>query len=458
MAAGIYCRISSDRAGEGLGVARQEELCRKLAADRGWPVANVYVDNDRSAYNRKRRPEYERMLADIEAGLIDAVICVDLDRLTRRPAELESFIDLANIHDVALANVSGDTDLSTSEGRTMARVVGAFARQESEKRSERLQREAEQAARAGKPRGSNRPFGYEKDRVTIRAEEADLIRAATERILDGASVSSVAREWNAREVPTVQNAKHGWTSTSVAGVLRNPRVAGLRAYKGEVVADGKWEPILDRATFERLEAKIRRTARKGRPAKQLLSAIARCGNCGTPMWTSHKNESGRRVARYTCLKRPGAPGCGKIGVVAEPLDQLITDAVIHRLETPAMTRALTRKPKPPKVDLDLAQIERDLEGLATDFGTGDISRREWLAARKPLEDRAVRARQAVDTANGTSALVPFRTGDVRVVWDKLDVDRKRVVLDVLIDRIIVNPAARPGQRFQPDRVDVIWKA
>src|SRR5262245_18603406 len=109
-AAAIYCRISSDRSGDGLGVARQEELCRTLAADRGWPVAEVYTDNDRSAYSRKKRPEYERMLGDVEAGLVDAVVCVDLDRLTRRPAELERFIDLANEHDVSLANVSGQTD------------------------------------------------------------------------------------------------------------------------------------------------------------------------------------------------------------------------------------------------------------------------------------------------------------------------------------------------------------
>src|SRR3954454_12670961 len=158
-AAAIYCRISADKKEEdeetgerrsvGLGVARQEELCRTLCSDRGWPVANVYTDNDFSAYGRKPRPAYQQMLADIEAGLIDAVICVDLDRLTRRPVELESFMDLADHHHLALANVSGETDLSTSDGRFKARIMGAVARQESEKKGERLTRESEQAARAG---------------------------------------------------------------------------------------------------------------------------------------------------------------------------------------------------------------------------------------------------------------------------------------------------------------------
>lgn len=170
-AAAIYCRISLDRSGDGLGVERQEELCRKLADDRGWPVAEVYVDNDRSAFSGKPRPAYARMLTDIEAGERDGVICVDLDRLTRRPSELEVFMDLADRCGIALANVSGDTDLSSSDGRFKARIMGAVARQESERKGERIHREAEQAAQRGVPRGSRRPFGYEFDRITLRDEE-----------------------------------------------------------------------------------------------------------------------------------------------------------------------------------------------------------------------------------------------------------------------------------------------
>ena len=176
------------------------------------------------------------------------------------------------------------------------------------------------------------------------------------------------------------------------------------------------------------------------------------------MWSSKHKDGEKRTARYACIKRPGASGCGATTIVAEPLDQLITDAVIHRLNTPAMTRALDRKPKPPKVDIDLAQIERDLEGIAADFGAGEISRREWYAARKPLEERLSRARRTIDAANGTTALAPFRTGDVRVTWDKLEIDRKRVVLETLIHRITVQPATKPGQRFNSDRIDVDWKS
>src|SRR5436853_52874 len=73
-AGAIYCRISQDRGGTELGVDRQEALCRKLAEDKGWTVAEVYVDNDLSAYSGRRRPRYEQMLTDVEAGRREAKI------------------------------------------------------------------------------------------------------------------------------------------------------------------------------------------------------------------------------------------------------------------------------------------------------------------------------------------------------------------------------------------------
>jgi site-specific DNA recombinase len=66
--AAIYCRISLDRAGAGLGVARQQEDCRELAIRLGWPVAEVYVDNDVSAYSGKPRPAWQQLLAQVGSG------------------------------------------------------------------------------------------------------------------------------------------------------------------------------------------------------------------------------------------------------------------------------------------------------------------------------------------------------------------------------------------------------
>jgi site-specific DNA recombinase len=153
VAAGLYARISLDRAGAGLGVERQLEDCRALARTRGWDIAGQYADNDLSAYSGKRRPEFQRLLADVEAGTITGIVVWHVDRLTRQPRELEDIIRLADRLGLALATVTGDIDLATPTGRMMARILGATARYESEQKSARHRRQISQAARSGRPHG-----------------------------------------------------------------------------------------------------------------------------------------------------------------------------------------------------------------------------------------------------------------------------------------------------------------
>src|SRR6266480_3766265 len=89
----IYCRISEDREGAGLGVADQEADCRELAGELGLEVVAVFSDNDRSAYSSKPRPGYEDMLRMIAAGTVSAVLAWHTDRLHRSPTELENYIN-----------------------------------------------------------------------------------------------------------------------------------------------------------------------------------------------------------------------------------------------------------------------------------------------------------------------------------------------------------------------------
>lgn len=77
--AAIYTRISLDRTGAGRGIERQEDDCRKLAKQRLFEVAEIYSDNDISAYSGKRRPGYRKLLADVESGSIDVVLAWHTD-------------------------------------------------------------------------------------------------------------------------------------------------------------------------------------------------------------------------------------------------------------------------------------------------------------------------------------------------------------------------------------------
>ena len=192
--AGVYVRISSDV----LGVARQETDCRRLAEQRGWPVLEVYVDNDVSAFSGKPRPAYRRMLNDIGSGRIDLVVAWHGDRLHRSPLELETFIGLIESTGCQVATVqSGELDLTTPSGRLNARVVGSFARYESEHKSKRVRRKLEENAIAGKHHGGSRPYGWQNNRVTLDLAEAANVRKAIDLLLAGNSMRATVAALNA---------------------------------------------------------------------------------------------------------------------------------------------------------------------------------------------------------------------------------------------------------------------
>jgi DNA invertase Pin-like site-specific DNA recombinase len=458
-ASAIYCRLSQDRTGESLGIERQEQLCRQLASEKRWTVAEVYVDPDISAYSGKRRPAYERLLDDLKNGVRDAVVVVDQDRLTRTPRELEAFIDLADANGIALASVSGEVDLSTSDGRFRARIMGTVARQESEKKSERLRRQRDQAARLGKFQGGPRRYGYEPDGITIRRDEAKVIREIARRLLNGESMRSVVLDLNARGIPSANGSV--WGVSVLKHIITSPRLAGLRAHHGDVVGEAEWKPILDRETHERLRALLidGKAPARGRPSSSLLGGIAVCARCGARLHQTR--QRGLRV--YRCSQQVLSIGkCGGVIVQADALDALVSDSVLHRIDTKAVRNALTRKPRRanagPKPD-ELAEIDADLEALATDFGAGRISRREWLAAREQLDRRRQTAVASMphETNNGAARLVAAGS-DVRKAWKNATIEQRRAVIQQLVEKLSVGLTGTPGSNaFDPDRVDVVWR-
>src|SRR5918997_560280 len=190
--AAIYCRISKDKVGAGLGVERQQTDCRALAERLGWSVVEVFTDNDLSAYRGKSRPAYRRMLDAIRAGRVDAVIAWHNDRLHRSPRELEEFIGTCEPRSVPTHCVkAGELDLTTASGRMTARITGAVARGEVEHMSERICAQKARATAEGKWTGGGRPFGYSRDGMALVPAEADAVKDGVRRVLAGESVYSI---------------------------------------------------------------------------------------------------------------------------------------------------------------------------------------------------------------------------------------------------------------------------
>jgi site-specific DNA recombinase len=225
--AAVYARISSDLEGTALGVLRQLEDCRQLARELGWTIGEEYVDNDLSAYSGRKRPAYERMLEDLSDGLRDAVLVYHEDRLTRRPVELERFVDVAAAAGAQVRFVvGGAVDLADGDALLKLRIMSAVAANESAAKSRRVKRKLEQVAAEGRPHGgSNRPFGFEDDKITIRPDEAEIIRQLVARFLAGERTRSLARWLDDEGIRTVRGGP--WRTPTLKSLFGEPSARRL---------------------------------------------------------------------------------------------------------------------------------------------------------------------------------------------------------------------------------------
>ena len=246
--AAIYCRISKDIAGKGLGVQRQEAECRELADRLGLDVGGVFVDNDISAYRNARRPAWIELSDRIRIGEFRSLISWHPDRLTRHPLQLEALVELLEVTGTRVYTVAaGEYDLGTATGRMCARVVGAVARHESEHKSERIRAQTRQEAFAGKARNlGTRPFGFEKGGIDHRPDEVKAIRKAVRQVFAGKTLKHIASQMplGTRGRPL--------RPPELKSTLLNPRMAGFRTYHGEIVAVAEWDPIIEPETWDAL--------------------------------------------------------------------------------------------------------------------------------------------------------------------------------------------------------------
>lgn len=441
--------------------------CQRLAADLGWTVGEEYVDNDISAYSGKKRPAYERMLDDLADGTRDAVLCYHPDRLTRRPMELEQFVETvsgAGVDHVQFV-AGGGVDLGNGDNLLLLRIQGAVAANESASKSRRVRRKMEEIAEAGQPHGGSvRPFGFEADRITHHPVEADVVRQLVARYIAGESLRSLA-VWLDTEGITTSTGR-SWQTTALRNVLRSPRIAGLREYRGEIVGEAVWEPIITPPEREKVLARMaeRATSNKRTPQRYLLSGLARCGKCGGTLYSAARTEAaGKRTRRYVCQSGPDHLGCGKLTVVAEPLEELVTAAVLYRLDSPELADRMAGREAQ---DIETARLSRDLaddisqhEDLAAMFGRKEITAREWMAARKPIEARIEDTRRKLATRTQSDALAGVAgQGDrLRTEWPDLPLTRQHAIIAALVDRIEVGPGQRGSRTLDPERVDVHWR-
>jgi DNA invertase Pin-like site-specific DNA recombinase len=436
----------------------QERICRDLAAAIRASVVDVYCDNNQSAWRRNRkRKDWDRMLADVDAGKLDAIIVYHGDRLVRQPYDLEVLLNLADAKGIKLASPTGTRDLDDPNDRFVLRILTAQACMESDNTSRRRKSQYERYRREGRVRPGGpggRSFGFESDNLTPRPAEFELVREAALRVLAGESPYSVARDWNARGL-TATTGKP-WRSGNLGPMLALERYAGLMP-DGESKA--AWPAALDRETWERvrlvLEAKAAAYTGHTNARRWLLSGIALCGACGEPLAARYARRNVAKgmeaAAVYGCV----SPGCRKVQRSAEHLDAYVGAMTVARLANPlnpdGQAVPVDRAAEWAVLQRERAETEADLADFTRSAGRSRI-----LNQRLDGIDRRMAELRELAADDSRARLLERYAGITREEWD--DDDRtplsvKRALVAACW-RVTVLPASKRGPGFRTEDVQV----
>lgn len=453
----IYCRISLDAAGQGLGVERQEAECRALADRNGWTVDEVYVDNDISATTGKVRPGFEKLVADRP----ERVICWHTDRLVRLTADLERVLAL----EVPVYTVTaGDLDLSNPAGRAVARTITAWATYEGEQKSLRQKASHRQRARAGRSFWAHRrPFGFTEDGAH-HATEADALRECYAMLRRGETFAACARWLTDQGFTTTLGQR--WDGSRLSRTMRHPRNAGLAVYHDEIVGQGEWAPIVVeeewRAILGRSASMPGATSLTGKPqgerVKSLLGGIAECGECGDKVRRTLQHS--RRKSGETVKTPVYQPHCHHVSVRAEWLDEHVRKAVLRAASHPA--RALADGPEVEPHDAQAAAAEavalrERLEDVARREALDELTREQANAQTHILRERLAAAEAKAIAYYSASPLDrAFSPAELVAAWGSsgISLQHQREAVIKYLARIQIRPRLHRNEPANPAMVTI----
>jgi hypothetical protein len=288
----------------------------------------------------------------------------------------------------------------------------------------------------------------------------------------GATVLSVARDWERRglrphQAPYGPLREHPWTRTSVKEILANPRIAGIRTYKGTEVARGQWEPLVAEETFRAVAEIISaprysRSAPGGRRAfTSLLGGLAfcRCGNYVTGGTSAHGHPA-YRCNLMTRNRRPGP----HVNVKRDGPDAHIRLAVIDALSQPDAIHLLT-----PRIEGDVTALQDEelalrarLARLGALYADDAITEADLISGRERGDRRLAGIAAQLAGLGREDVLAPLVTAaDVPAAYDALPLVLKRAVVGALMT-VTLHPSGRGARRFDPGTVlppgqGITWK-
>jgi site-specific DNA recombinase len=314
----------------------------------GWLCLPQHYDDGGYTGGNTDRPALQRLLADVKAGQIDAVLVYKVDRLSRSLFDFAKIMGVFEEHNVAFVSVTQSFNSTNSMGRLTLNILLSFAQFEREVISERTRDKIHMARKKGKWNGGTPVLGYdvtpEGRKLVVNPYEAEQVREIFRLYLELGGLLSVIEELD----------KRGWTNKTwvtrsgklhqgkpfakniLYGLLKNPIYLGKVQHRGALY-DGEHEAILDEETFGKVQRQLARNGRSGGAADTkfalrstaILQGILRCKACDCGMVYGFSKKENRRYRYYLChhAQSRGWRHCPRPTLPADEIERFVIEEI-----------------------------------------------------------------------------------------------------------------------------------
>lgn len=448
MISAVYGRQSL---GKKKSIADQLKLGVSVARERDWSLAPEHMFQDSTSASRfasKARDDWPRVRSAVRSGEMDVLILWESSRGDREPETWLNFLSDCRRSEVKIYVIENERlyDMSVISDWEALATEGIKNAVESEKISKRVRRGHAGSAEVGRPSHGRAPYGYRRTYDPSNGEligqepdpaTAPIVRDIFTKIAEGYAINEVSRQT-------------GLYPVKIRNIALNPAYIALRVYNGQTYP-GTWPRLVEPEVFyavQRILSDPARTTTNGGRQKWLLSGLACCGVCGTPL-TATKGRW------YRCALR----GCVRVVIVG--LDDWIRKAMIAYLSQPAVYKGLAQEHEQADREVteartEAAQLRAELNQWRESAIKGVTTPESLAAIEAGLSQRIRAADKRAQDAEVPAALRGFVGPGVDVAerWDNAPLPARRALLRRIMV-IKVNRSSSVGRfagRFDPDRI------
>lgn len=491
---GIYLRLSQEdqNAGQSESITNQRDYVTRYVVEQNWNIVDVYIDDGWSGLNFDR-PDFQRLISDIEKKKIDLVITKDLSRLGRDYIQtgyyLERYFPENNVRYIALSDGidTGDRYNSNNDMSPFKAILNDMYAKDISKKV----RTTFNTKRAnGQFIGAFAPYGYVKDQANknmliIDTETAPIIRRIFDEYIEGISMGEIKKRLNEDNIKcpsayklntcnykNVNVYRYIWTQETIKRILTNPTYVGhmaqhrqekinyksykFRKYKKDnwIIVQNTHEPIISQEDFDTVQKLIEQKANhyansKHDKTEHLLNGLLFCYDCHAKM-TYRRNSSHKMVAQCMTYSKFGKTMCSSHRIQ----EQLLIDTVLTQLKNIAKEILTTdfynqfdfikneednAQEEINAIEKRLAQIQATIRSLYTDKLKGLIDEDIFVDMSKEYSTEKIMITERKEEllkkiSDNTSQTIDF-TEDLRKIIEFETVDKS--TLFNLIERIEV---------------------